>query len=148
MFREADKERLMKFLHVIALSAGLAGAALFAGPTQAATTTNQTVSLTALGADGQSFYTEQDVATARRAFRAKCSAQEDAGVCECLAAAYAQALTPPEVNLASAMIGSRALMKTRAMRAFTTPEAQEAARAHVAEAAAQYEPLCRQPAPT
>ena len=52
----------MKFLHVIALSAGLAGAALFAGPTQAATTTNQTVSLTALGADGQSFYTEQDVA--------------------------------------------------------------------------------------
>jgi hypothetical protein len=137
----------MKLLHVVALSAGLAGAALFASPTQAATATNQTASLTEQGADAQTFYSESEVGVARRGFRAKCSTHEDSGVCECLAAAYAQALTPPEVNLAAAMIGPRSLMKTRAMRAFASAEAQEVARAHVEQAAAQYQPLCRQPAP-
>lgn len=138
----------MKLLHVLALSAGVAGAALFAGPTQAATTTNQTASLTELGADAQTYYSEAEVGVSRRAFRAQCTTQQDAGVCECLAAAYAQTLTPPEVNLAAAMMSPKALMKTRAMNAFSTPEAREAARAHVEKAAAEYEPLCRQPAPT
>jgi hypothetical protein len=127
----------MKLIHALALSAGLAGAALFASPTLADTTTNQTASLRNLGADAKTFYSEADVGVARRAFRAKCATTEDAGVCDCLASGYSQSLTPP-----------KALMKSKAMNAFTTPEAQEAARAHVEEAAAQYEPLCHQPAPS
>src|SRR5262245_4919870 len=123
----------MKLLHALALSVGVAGAALFAGPTQAATTTNQTASLRELGADGQTFYTAAQVGVSRRAFRAQCAAGQDSGVCECLAAAYAQALTPPEVDLAAAMISSKPGMTRRAMAAFTTAEAQAAARAHVEE---------------
>lgn len=138
----------MKLFHVMALSAGLAGAALFAGPTQAATSTNQTVSLTELGADAKSFYSEAEVGVARRAFRTQCTAQADAGVCDCLAAVYAQTLTPPEVNLATAMLDSTGRRSAQAMRSFSTPEAQAAARSHVEEAAAKYEPICRQPAPT
>jgi hypothetical protein len=138
----------MKLIHALALSAGLAGAALFASPTLADTTTNQTASLRNLGADAKTFYSEADVGVARRAFRAKCATTEDAGVCDCLASGYSQSLTPPEVNLAAAMMAPKALMKSKAMNAFTTPEAQEAARAHVEEAAAQYEPLCHQPAPS
>ncbi len=134
----------MKFLPILALSAGLAGAALLAGPTQAATATNQTISL---GADAQSIYTPAQVGMSRRNFRARCTTQEDAGYCECLTAVYAQTLTPPELDLASAMMSPRALMKTRAMNAFATPEARDAAVAHVEEAQAMYGPGCRQPAP-
>jgi hypothetical protein len=45
------------------------------------------------------------------------------------------------------MMSPRALMKTRAMNAFTTPQARDAAVAHVEEAAALYGPGCRAPAP-
>jgi hypothetical protein len=140
-------ERLMKLIHVVALSAGLAGATLFAGPSVAETTTNQTSSLRELGADAKTFYSETDVGEARRAFRTQCTTQKDPGACDCLAAGYAQSLTPPEVNLATSMISQKKAQKTKALKAFSTPEALEAARAHVEEAAAQYEPLCRQPAP-
>lgn len=138
----------MKLIHALALSAGLAGAALFASPTLADTSTNQTTSLRDLGADAKTYYSDADVGVARRAFRAQCSATEDAGVCDCLAAGYSQSLTPPEVNLATAMLAPKALMKSKAMNSFSTPEAQEAARTHVEEAKAQYEPLCHQPAPS
>ena len=137
----------MKILPVFALCAGLAGAALLAGPTQAATVTNQTISLSELGADAQSTYTPAQVGVSRRNFRAQCTKQEDASYCECLTAVYAQALTPPELDLASAMMSPRALMKTRAMNAFSTPEARDAAVAHVEDAEAMYGPGCRQPAP-
>ncbi len=84
----------MKLIHALALSAGIAGAALFAGPTQAATQTNQTTSLRDLGADAKTYYSDADVGVARRAFRAQCATTEDAGVCDCLAAGYSQSLTP------------------------------------------------------
>jgi hypothetical protein len=45
------------------------------------------------------------------------------------------------------MMGPRALMKTRAMNVFATPEARDAAVAHVEEAAAMYGPGCRAPTP-
>lgn len=134
----------MKFFHILALSAGLAGAALFADPTKAATT-NQTASLSELGADAQSYYSEAEVGSARRAFRAQCSLKQDAGVCDCLAAAYAQALTPPELKLAAAIVAGR--QGQGAARSFSTPEAEAAARTHIEAAAARYEPVCRQPAP-
>ena len=138
----------MRILHVVALSAGLAGAALFTNPGQAATVTNQTAALNELGADAQSFYSAEQVGVSRRASRAKCTTLEDAGTCDCLASGYAQTLTPPEVDLAAAMLSTKARIKARAMNAFSTPEARDAARAHVEAAAAQYEPLCRGPAPS
>jgi hypothetical protein len=57
--------------------------------------------------DAQSLASTQDVAEARRAYRAACDRYESTGFCECVTAGVAQALMPQEVRIAARTIGER-----------------------------------------
>lgn len=57
--------------------------------------------------DAQSVASVQEVAEARRAYRAACNQHESPGFCECVTAGVAQALLPSEVRMAARTIGER-----------------------------------------
>lgn len=57
--------------------------------------------------DARALANDQDVAQARRAYRATCSQHENAGFCECVTAGVAQALMPEEVRIAARTFGDR-----------------------------------------
>lgn len=84
----------LKFVPILALSAGLAG---IVAPAMALDAAN----------DAQSVYSAQDVGVARRAFRAQCLRYQPADQCECYTAGFAQALSVPEMRLATALLPAR-----------------------------------------
>lgn len=57
--------------------------------------------------DAQSIASTQQVAEARRYYRAQCERYESAGFCDCVTAGVAQALMPEEVRIAARTIGER-----------------------------------------
>lgn len=57
--------------------------------------------------DARSIATDQDVADARRTYRAACDRYESSPFCECVTAGVAQALMPAEVRIAARTIGDR-----------------------------------------
>lgn len=57
--------------------------------------------------DARTLASDQDVGQARRAYRAACSRQENAGFCDCVTAGVAQALMPAEVRMAARTFGER-----------------------------------------
>lgn len=57
--------------------------------------------------DARTLASDQDVGQARRAYRAACSAHENAGFCDCVTAGVAQALMPAEVRMAARTFGER-----------------------------------------
>jgi hypothetical protein len=57
--------------------------------------------------DARSLASDQAVGEARRAYRAACSAHQNAAYCDCTTAGVAQALMPDEVGIAARTIGER-----------------------------------------
>jgi len=57
--------------------------------------------------DARSLASDQEVAEARRYYRAQCNEVESPGFCECVTAGVAQALMPEEVRIAANTIGDR-----------------------------------------
>ncbi len=98
------------FSSVVALSACLAAIAAPAIAFEASATN-----------DAQSVYSAEDVGVARRNFRGQCLRYQPAEQCECYTAGFAQALSVPEMRLATALLparfGKTEKIKTRAMTA-------------------------------
>jgi hypothetical protein len=77
--------------------------------------------------DAQTAYSAQEIAVARRAFRSQCVLYQPAERCECYTAGFAQALTPPELRLATALLSTR-FASTEARRARATQAAMRRAK--------------------
>lgn len=97
--------------------------------------------------DARSMASEQEIAQARRAYRAQCSRHESTAFCECVTAGLAQALAPSEVRIAARTIGARInvqgdappVASDTAALALDSPLARiEAVEAHYAQACAQF----------
>jgi hypothetical protein len=91
-------------------------------------------------ADAQTTFSAAEVGAARRAYRASCIRFEDAGVCECRTAAFAQSLTPSEVHLAAAEIAARHGRNMRVTRWNGADRAAALERIHALEA--ELAPTC------
>lgn len=100
----------LKLLTVMALSACVAAIAAPAIAVETSATN-----------DAQSVYSAEDVGVARRNFRSQCLRYQPAEQCECYTAGFAQALSVPEMRLATALLparfGKSDAIKTRAMTA-------------------------------
>lgn len=104
--------------------------------------------------DAQTAYSAEEVGVARRAFRAQCVRYQPAERCECYTAGFAQALTPPELRLATALLPTR-FASTEAIRARATQTAmsnasrlfadeptRQAAMSRIDDAEAELAPIC------
>lgn len=97
--------------------------------------------------DARSLAGDQEVAEARRYYRAQCEQHESSGFCECVTAGVAQALMPAEVRIAGRTIGERITAQGDAafssesdntMGAQSSAERIEMIEGHYADACAQF----------
>lgn len=95
--------------------------------------------------DARDLASDQQVAEARRAYRAACSQHENAGFCDCVTAGVAQALMPVEVRMAARTFGERipaqgdayASADSDATESMSSAVRIEQVEAHYADACAQ-----------
>lgn len=92
--------------------------------------------------DAQTTYSAQEVAVARQAFRAQCVRYQPAERCECYTAGLAQALTPPELRLATALLPTR-FAANETIRARATSSAMRSAGALFADETSRQEAMSR-----
>lgn len=131
-----------KFVPVLALASALGAMA-------------PALALNAPTEDAQTAYSAQEVAVARRAFRAQCVRYQPAERCECYTAGFAQALTPPELRLATALLPTRfsssetvraratnAAMSSATRMGFADEAARQEAMTHIDDAETELAPLC------
>ena len=91
--------------------------------------------------DARSLASDQQVGEARRAYRAACQRDENAGFCDCVTAGVAQSLMPDEVRLAARTFGERIPAQGDAYQS-DQPAMSSAARIEQVEA--QYADACAQ----
>lgn len=113
------------------------------------------VAVTPPTSDAQTSYSAEEVGIARRAFRAKCVRYQPAERCECYTAGFAQALTPPELRLATALLPSRfagsetvrtwatnAAITNAAKMGFADATTRQEAMTKISEAELELAPIC------
>lgn len=142
---------MKKFVAAAALVVGIsAGAIAYAqikpgpGSSTAAPIISTEAEVTAT--DARSLASDQQVADARRYYRAQCNEYESQGFCECVTAGVAQALMPEEVRIAARTIGERINAQgdagysadTDATAAMSSAERIEQVEGHYADACAQF----------
>jgi hypothetical protein len=97
--------------------------------------------------DGRAMASDQQVAEARRHYRAQCNRHESAGFCDCVTAGVAQALAPSEVRIAANTISERITAQGDAYgaadsdatpNAVSSQESIEQVEAHYADACGQF----------
>lgn len=91
--------------------------------------------------DARSLASDQQVGEARRAYRAACSQEENAGFCDCVTAGVAQALMPDEVRLAARTFGERLPAEGDAYQSESPPMSSAA---RIEQVEAQYANACAQ----
>lgn len=91
--------------------------------------------------DARALASDADVGQARRAYRAACSREENAGFCDCVTAGVAQSLMPDEVRMAARTFGERIPAQGDA---FVSDSPAMSSAARIEQTEAQYANACAQ----
>lgn len=96
--------------------------------------------------DARALASDREVGEARRAYRAACSREENAGFCDCVTAGVAQALMPSEVRIAARTFGDRIPAQGDAYGAVDTDMTEVGANSatRIAQVEAHYADACAQ----